>query len=128
MNDQEIFDKVAIHLMEQGRPAMEDATCLYRGPNKTQCAFGALIPDRAYSPKMENRPAGEVIQQYAKLKQFLPHMYLIGSLQLVHDNWALMDGAPFKMSNLLRRLREVAKWHGLSDAVLPEKITPDVRP
>lgn len=62
--EQELFDKVLGHLAQQkvksavfNEPTTLHSegnwSCLYRGPNNTQCAFGVLIPDAAYTPFLE---------------------------------------------------------------------------
>lgn len=66
MNNQEAFDKVVAHLVEQKVPSsvtfhmtgpseidQPKAQCLYRGPNGLKCAIGCLIPDEMYFPKMD---------------------------------------------------------------------------
>jgi hypothetical protein len=54
VNRQEIFDKVAKHLLTQNRQAKGKTGCAYRGDNGDKCAIGCLIPDEDYGPKMEN--------------------------------------------------------------------------
>ena len=56
LTDQEIFDKVLVHLREQGKRAtLEKAGCAYRGDKGAMCAIGCLIPDHLYDPRIENR-------------------------------------------------------------------------
>jgi len=63
MTHQEIFDKVATHLIKQGRQsATEVGGCVYRGPNNTSCAIGCLIPDNAYDPLFD-ADDGSVLHQ-----------------------------------------------------------------
>lgn len=50
MNHQEVFTKVATHLLKQGRRALFAEkngfrSCAYRGDNGTKCAVGCLIKD-----------------------------------------------------------------------------------
>lgn len=51
MTKQQIFDKVATHLIKQKRFSGElneeghRMSCLYRGPDGTKCAIGVLISD-----------------------------------------------------------------------------------
>lgn len=67
MNKQEVFEKVAKHLLKQNAKARAivhdtdpDAIyndipgCAYRGDNGTKCAVGCLIPDELYKPDFEN--------------------------------------------------------------------------
>lgn len=55
MDQQQTFDRVARHLLTQGRKsvAVDDATHRYRGPAGMRCAIGCLIPDRLYDERME---------------------------------------------------------------------------
>lgn len=51
MNTQEVFDKVARHLAEQGRRAHNGGGCMYRTVDNgvvLRCAVGALIGDEQY--------------------------------------------------------------------------------
>lgn len=48
LSEQEIFDKVATHLLTQKTKSVKDGTCMYRGPDGCQCAAGCLIPDDIY--------------------------------------------------------------------------------
>lgn len=61
LTKQEIFDRVAEHLLTQmEKSGVVDETCgygfrcLYRGPNGLKCAAGALIPDELYDPCIED--------------------------------------------------------------------------
>ena len=46
MNRQEVFDKVAIHLLTQNAKALNSGgLCVYKTPNGLRCAVGCLIPD-----------------------------------------------------------------------------------
>ena len=55
MNKQEIFDKVAIHLLTQNKRSRNNLSlaCRYRGPNGLKCAIGVLILDDIYHPEVE---------------------------------------------------------------------------
>ena len=51
---QELFDKIATHLLTQGaRSESSIGRCLYRGDFGSKCAVGCLISDEEYDPKME---------------------------------------------------------------------------
>ncbi len=54
MTPQEIFDTVVTHLFQQGRQSSVKGMCLYRSESGLKCAVGALIPDDAYDPKMDD--------------------------------------------------------------------------
>ncbi len=90
MTNQEIFDKVAAHLIKQGGPARDaDHECMYRAPNGYMCAVGCLIPDSAYDPVMEGRRAADPV-----VLDVLESLYpdadpaLFSALQPVHDTTA----------------------------------------
>lgn len=59
MTKQEMFDKVAEHLLKQGGPAWDDkdGACKYRAPNGRKCAAGCLIPDNMYRKEWEGSAA-----------------------------------------------------------------------
>lgn len=54
MTDQELFDRVAEHLLTQGKQAKQGTTCVYRAPDGSKCAIGCLIPDEKYIPEFED--------------------------------------------------------------------------
>ena len=91
MTREEVFDKVAIHLLKQGKKSMSPigGGCVYRGPNGLACAIGCLIPDDKYIPDIEsfnvdglmsNYP--EVVKGTAITDEFLT---ILQELQVVHD-------------------------------------------
>jgi hypothetical protein len=102
MTDQEIFDKVATHLLTQGRQSLVDENifggCAYRGHDGTRCAVGCLISDEAYTPNIE----GQGVYQYDVLAALAAsgvidvvdrRFDLLAQLQDIHDysapdNWA----------------------------------------
>jgi hypothetical protein len=58
MTKQQIMDKVALHLITQGKPARAsygtgDYGCVYRGDDGAMCAVGCLIEDAAYTTGLE---------------------------------------------------------------------------
>ena len=64
MTEQEIFDKVVLHLYQQGEPSItHGGRCRYRLSGK-MCAIGCLIPDDMYSESME----GGVTAKYVASK------------------------------------------------------------
>lgn len=54
MNRQEVFNKVANHLLKQNAKSLNDDGCAYRGDKGMMCAIGCLIPDDKYTPGIEN--------------------------------------------------------------------------
>lgn len=61
MTKQEIFEKVVIHLRNQGRRAtgkshpMAASKCKYRTSDGLKCGIGCLIPDELYDPSFEGK-------------------------------------------------------------------------
>ena len=50
MNRQEVFNTVREHLIDQGKPCLDDfGNCLYRDGRGMERAIGCLISDDAYS-------------------------------------------------------------------------------
>ena len=123
MNDaQQIFNKVARHLFEQGSPAKytnseDEEHCMYRAPDGRKCAVGCLLPDGLYQQDMEDNSIETLLLDNDRwgLPQWMEaNQLLLQDLQCVHDqdiNWG--------DSNTMREaLREVAHKHGLSTIVL----------
>ena len=110
MTDQEIFDQVWDWFIVKGNPrALEQdpssivAACRYRTRDGRKCAFGVLIPDDKYTPKMEGLPGYEVIAEF--LPEFRPNRDLIIALQTAHDGKG--------QANLEREFRGIAQEFGL---------------
>jgi hypothetical protein len=112
---QEIFDKVATHLLTQGRRSMNEAgiSCAYRGEDGLKCAIGVLIPDDQYKPSFEGYSVdggfhGETILNAANVAWDDRHF--AGELQGIHDKVRPEDWA--------RELHLVAaKFHLSTDAI-----------
>jgi hypothetical protein len=111
MTPQDLFDKVAKHLLTQNKRAEDPTTglCRYRSPDGLKCAVGCLIEDDQYSAKMEGGSVSDLLKSgtlppslEAELK---PHRMLLIALQRVHDN--------FVPHQWLGKLEEVAKAFGL---------------
>lgn len=115
MTNQEIFDRVACHLLRQNVRSVTYGKggdfCLYRGPNGTSCAVGCLIPDEDYSRYMERKGVRVLMDDYGcKLPFDQDSIPLLSALQKVHD-----DNMP---SNWILALSYVAVEHNLNAAVL----------
>ena len=112
MTKQEIFDRVARHLLTQKKHAMIDDTCAYRTPDGLKCAIGCLIPDELYTPKIEgfsvdDGPVIEVLERTGlSCDEFLYE------LQTIHDGAAVYFWA--------KELHTLASLHGLSHAIIDE--------
>jgi hypothetical protein len=57
LSRQEIYDKVAVHLLTQMKQCRHGTGCVYRNPNGLKCAIGALIPDELYIDVIEGAQA-----------------------------------------------------------------------
>lgn len=90
---QETFNIVVQHLRAQKvRSTTEPQRlggggCLYRGPNGTKCAIGALIRDEDYSSEMEGKTPREGIVREALTKAGYAEvgMIFLRDLQIIHD-------------------------------------------
>lgn len=123
MNQQEIFDKVATHLIAQGEQSLgywaakagSGQGCAYRGVDGTMCAAGCLIPDDEYAPEFEGMPWDCIAQEVPSFANapFEVH-HLISSLQGVHDYEKYWETP----ERLKEALFDVANRYGLSVDVL----------
>ena len=95
---QEIFNKVALHLMTQMRTARGprqgcdtvQIICYYRSPNGDKCAAGCLISEENYSPSLEGKDAKNPTVADALFKDGvnmndLDVARLVINLQICHD-------------------------------------------
>ena len=115
---QSVFDKVALHLLNQGMKSVNDAgEYMYRGDNSRSCAIGCLVSDDVYHVSLEGKTSRHIdvinsLYQSNPLILKIPNILdLIDGLQSVHDN---VDA-----SNWVYHLSKVAKNYGLSaDAII----------
>lgn len=128
MTEQEIFNKVYLHLKKQGckagtMTAFKSFNCAYRGPNNTSCAVGCLIPDELYDPEIEGVGVEigslcgmELNYKSEKLRAILTeigladHLHFLVKLQLAHDESETIE-------EVLENLERVAKARNL---IIPE--------
>ena len=115
MTPQEAFETVAKHLLAQGRPSKnEKGMCVYRGPDGLKCAVGALIPDEAYDPRMEDIYASMVIAQFDDL-EFLKEANLeVNGERLLDVLQELHDSSNYFWKNPKRKLKRVGQVFNLS--------------
>ena len=91
MTDQELYDKVAAHLLKQGVKSgiyQSDGSfsCMYRDDKGRQCAVGCLLAPAQYTAKLEGRGASNQVVAAALYKSIGPYSpELIRELQIVHD-------------------------------------------
>lgn len=92
---QEIFDKVAVHLLTQKersyrKPISLDVVglasgCLYRF-NGLKCAVGCLIPDEFYQESIETKTVTDLLDHGFLPEVSYQHVKLLQKLQRLHDN------------------------------------------
>lgn len=118
MTAQEVFDKVARHLLKQGQRSVRSVShhkdqpeCAYRSPSGLKCAVGCLIPDHEYDPRMEGK-AVDCLDDFAgTMGELVPaHGRLLMELQQIHDSRMPTSWAS--------ELRDLATHRGLSVAAL----------
>lgn len=121
MNHQEIFDKVAAHLLTQMVKSQNEAghKCMYRGTANTRCAVGCLIPDDKYDPSMEKVGGIFKVSDIKSLRldevgieANETNQRILGALQFLHDYTLPEDWA----NNLL----EYCQTQGLDAKVLEQ--------
>jgi hypothetical protein len=81
--EQEVFDKVASHLLTQNKKALDEENyCVYLAPDGCKCAAGCLIPDEQYVYTIEGSTWSWLKDRgYVENK----HYSLIRRLQICHD-------------------------------------------
>lgn len=101
MNKQQLFNTVATHLIQQGKPSAiittsklgeKDVTCLYRAPDGCRCAVGCLIDDEVYTTEIEYlNVRDESVRACLQASDIdcSEHLGLLACLQAVHDQVAL---------------------------------------
>lgn len=90
LTEQQIFDKVATHLLTQGKRSAtycdDTYRCLYRGPDGLKCAAGCLIPDELYDPTFEGKSWTALDRAgLTNLVESIGHRELVRELQRCHD-------------------------------------------
>jgi hypothetical protein len=94
---QEVFDQIALHMLNQRKKSGDDANCYYRH-NDLKCAAGCLIADDEYSENMECLDWSDLaIERIVPMK----HSRMIRKLQRIHDG-----GRPEDWKDRLRRFAE----------------------
>jgi len=93
MTKQEVFNKVAKHLLKQGERALtKNGTCQFHVPDsKMRCAVGCLITKRYYKVDMEfHSPEGLFVEFPKEMKNLRlnkrRHKIILDELQELHDN------------------------------------------
>lgn len=97
MKAQEVFDKVAIHLLIQNEQSANEGTCLYRSEDGLMCAVGCIIKDEHYSEDLEKKSFDHKLVTDAVRKSIGRlsglKVNILNELQTLHDgefisNWS----------------------------------------
>lgn len=121
MTPQEIFDKAALGVLNQGKRSVDGSErCLYRGPNGLKCAVGHLVDNEAIAKEMDyyGSISSVLSSPYLGLPYWMrANELLLAKLQRVHDrqfNWR--DGT----RSLAAAFRSVAEAYHLSPAAIDQ--------
>ena len=90
LTNQEIFNKVWVHLNLQKEAAVDDFCCRYRTSDGLMCAVGCLIPSEEYTVKFEGIDISGLLKNYPQLTKAMgvdprESRDLLVSLQNAHD-------------------------------------------
>ena len=93
LTQQEVFTKVATHLLTQNNKSIAKFDCAYRGSNGAMCAIGCLIDDVHYYPKLEGEGIGspefdEVLKKCGVAEESFS---LLSDLQYIHDEFEAIE-------------------------------------
>ena len=100
LTEQELFDKVAKHLLTQNKKSLDGEECVYRSADGLKCAAGCLIEDSEYATFLENQ-TWEALVRCGRAKSV--HVSLIQDLQLIHDDYET-EQWPNKLESLAEEL------------------------
>ena len=113
MTPQEIFDKVSVHLLTQGKRALSPkGRCMYRGEEGTMCAVGCLLDDITYQPNFEGKGVNELVETFEMPEFFVEEAPLLQDLQSCHDDYQ-PDEWPVVLTS-------IAGYSGLSTTSMDE--------
>jgi hypothetical protein len=93
MNEQQVFDRVVLHLMKQNERSQDPEItlgngCMYRDPKGNKCAVGCLIPDEMYVPEMERKNVYRLTGAFPQVRDLFKGprvLELLSQLQGIHD-------------------------------------------
>ena len=75
------------HLRQQGKPSVgPNGACLYRGPDGTKCAIGALIPDECYNESLFEGRGALTVSYHLGAKHEDSQFFRRAQTEL-HDNY-----------------------------------------
>ena len=120
--EQQVFDHVATHLLNQGRPSYssEHHMCAYRGDGGLKCAAGCLIADDEYDIKMEVNSWEDLVDSLSTVP--VAHKEMIGDLQHVHDEAHDLLPGDNVYHHWLNALREFADRRNLRQDKLKYRV------
>lgn len=104
---QEVFDKVAVHLLTQKQKSILAFGCAYRGEDGRKCAAGVLIPDDQYTPQMEGKGWTSLTKEVVDNK----YSKEIQELQNIHDIRYSFEWQFY--------LKDFAERHNLTFPIIP---------
>lgn len=119
MKKQMIYDKVRKHLLRQGVRSYNEYedTCLYRGPNRTRCAIGCLVPFRVSMNRAEGlrvgalRGCSDIVDALKKYEIYWDNMGDIAFLMELQDIHDCTKPTAWK-----KELKAFAKTHNLKES------------
>lgn len=94
MDNQQIFDTAATHMLQQGERSVYGNICAYRaGDTGLKCAIGCLIPDKLYNPSMEGQgvTSPKVYNALREVGIVVESGGLLLELQQCHDRTMVED-------------------------------------
>lgn len=113
MTAQEIFDKMYLHVVRQGRPSIDSSgKCRYRGPDGLMCAAGILLTDKQATQREGTTWGSSGYGPWPHIE----HVLLIALLQRAHDDAAyhfMYDDTTF-LDGFKGRAAVVAEQHDLT--------------
>lgn len=119
MTKQQVFNKVAKHLLRQQRKAVNGVSCVLRDEDGNRCAIGCLIPKKYVDRgTVDNEMGTEALAALPKTSALrkaigvdIPgRMKFLAELQEIHDDYSVSDWD--------EELHELAAKNHLSRAVL----------
>lgn len=113
LTKQQIFDRVATHLVRQREKSIRQGICQYRGDGGLKCAVGVLIPDYRYREYMEQlTPGDRELNQVTRCGD--DACQLLQQLQSTHDARTVPSWPA--------ALVDIAEQHGLDLDVLDREL------
>ena len=114
MTKQQIFDKIADHLLTQNAVSVgpgDNAMCKYRADDGLSCAIGCLIPDELYVKKLEGKEVSHrIVREVLKKVDIINEGRFLGQFEEMHDYYP-----PFQWP---RYLIEIADKYKLNTDVV----------